>query len=1004
MRYSIKKNYNTFELFEENKLDARAYFVPFDSFKACKSSIYYQERQDSKLVTMLNGKWDFLFFDRMRNFPDQIDTDQLKFDSIDVPSCWQYRGYEKPFYVNTRYMFDCFPPYVPEDEGTCGKTFKLDIDKKITKVYNTCGVYRKIFDYKPTSREIITFLGVSSCLELYINGQYVGYSEGSHNTAEFDVAQYLNNGSNEILAIVYKWCNGTYLECQDMFRSNGIFRDVYITAMGDNYIYDYDIRTSNDKNNWKIELEVLGARQEGVELECQLYYKDELLLQTVSDIDRIELLVADPKLWSAEKPDLYMLYINLVKNGKQILSVKQEVGFKRIKITKNVFYFNDKPIKIKGVNHHDTHPANGFTMTMEDLLKDVELMKELNVNAVRTSHYPPDPMFIKMANHYGLYIIDEADIETHGACVKKLQQPNLISNNKKWRNHFWDRVYRMYMRDRNNASIIMWSFGNESGGWKNQDYCYQQLKKLDSHIPLHYEAVCRTPRFAYDVISHMYTFTKFFEKYVNNKAPKKYYKKPFFLCEYAHAMGVGAGSLDIYWQLFNKSDGLMGGCIWEWADHAVIDKDGNYTYGGDHGEYVHDNNFCVDGVVYPDRTLSTTSYNVQNVYRPIDAHYVSNNKYKLFNRNYFVDSSCYDIKWEYLVEGQICAKGNVKGIIPANSSSVVEIKHPEVDPTKDCFVNFAYYRKSDGKFIAKEQIIISKNIKSNRIEGKGEAEVQQEGSIVSVLVDSGKISFDSATGKIISIEYKNLKLTQLSGLSVSVYRKPIDNFMYVKKKWHKQGLDNAQYELANFECKRKDACIDIEVGYNVLLMGKSRMRVAVEYKIFGNGIVDVQVELRSKKVYDLPAFGVQMQLPKQFDNVKYYGNGDKENYSDFKSHSHRGIYTAKTSQMFERYIRPQDSGNRTKVKWLEITDDQGQGLCFRSIDRSLDMSALPYSDEDLFKANHRQELETGKVNIVKVDGFVRGVGSNSCGEDARKEFRNHSGIIKYKFQISPLTK
>lgn len=1029
MSYTLRKDYNNFRIFEDKKLPSRAYFVPFENQKNCKDTKFYEERQKSKLVTMLSGEWDFAFFERISAMPNYFDSDEMKFSTINVPCCWQNKGFEAPFYVNSKYMFDFFPPNVPSDEGTIGKTFVLNNGKKIQTVFNTCGVYRKKFKYKPTNAEIITFLGVSSCLELHINGEYVGYSEGSHNSAEFDITEFLNDGENEILAVVYKWCNGTYLECQDMFRCNGIFRDVYMTALSNNYIYDVHAVTEQiDKNKWKLSVVPCLKKQEGAEVVYELYYGESQIAMQQSDVsesdkhkmttgngkdiagkavsekcNNITISLDDVKTWSAEIPNLYTLYVKIVKDGKEVFCIRQEIGFKTIKIVGNIFYFNDKAIKLKGVNHHDNNPKTGYYMSEADIRKDCELMKELNVNTVRTSHYPPDPIFLKFANYYGLYIVDEADIETHGTYAKKCPTPNVISNSPKWKAHFWDRVERMYGRDKNNVCVVMWSLGNESGGWKNQDYCYKMLKALDKSTPIHYEGVCRTPRFSYDVVSKMYDSTDFVEKYVNKKLPKKYYKAPYFLCEYAHSMGLGPGSLDFYWKQFYKEESVLGACIWEWSDHAVLHDDGKYTYGGDHGEYVHDKNFCTDGLVYPDRTPSTSAYNMQAVYRPISAYYVSNNKYVLRNRNYFVDSSIYDIEWNYLVNGEIVSKGLVVDNIPPNSENVITINHPQMDTSKDCFVNFITKRKSDGKTIAKEQIILCKNIKFNKAIGSGSASLVASEQKIIVDLDGGQIVFDKTSGHMQQYKFNNLEIIGDIGAIPSVYRKPIDNFMYVRSNWEKLGLDKKEFSLVSIEPQAKEqGKVVVTAKYEMTLLDKSVIICVVEYTIYGNGVIDVDVVYNTKKPLDAPCFGVKIAIPNEFENIKYYGYGDRENYSDFKAHSSLGIYESKTADMYEKYIMPQESGNRTKVKWLAAKNKEGDGFIFRSIDKSLNMSALPYEDSQLMEAKHRDELKSGERTIIKVDGFVRGVGSNSCGEDTRKEFINAQAEVDYKFQIAPL--
>lgn len=1009
MKYTLANdNFNDFYCFEDNVLKPRAYFVPFKDVESCKKTAYLDERYSSELLKVLSGDWDFAFYSKISDMPLEIDTDEVKFDTVKVPGCWQFQGYEKPFYINTRYMFDINTmPLVPADKGYYGKNFSIQNGESKVEVFNSVGVYRKKFSIKKSAKNIISFLGVSSCLQLYVNGFYIGYAEGSHNTHEFDITQYLNEDSddNELVVLVYKWCNGTYLECQDMFRNNGIFRDVYVTSYQDSYIWDFRCKTRKTENQaFKLTVDVESVKTDDEDVECSLYYDDQLL-ETKSG-DKTEFIIDDPKLWSAEIPQLYTLYIKLKKGDKCIECIRQEVGLRNIEINGNIFYLNDKPIKIKGVNHHDTHESNGYVMTADELMKDVLLMKELNVNAVRTSHYPPDPIMLKIANYEGLYMIDEADIETHGCYgTKTLRLPNLISNNKKWKHHFWDRVYRMFMRDKNNSSVIMWSLGNESGGWKNQDYCYDKLKKLDD-TPIHYEAVCRTPRFNYDVVSQMYASTEFYDKYVAGKAPKKFYRAPYFQCEYAHAMGVGPGSLDLYVERFYSYPGALGGCIWEWADHAVK-TDKGYLYGGDNGEYGHDSNFCVDGLVTPDRIPSVSALNMQAAYRPVKAFYISPNKYLLKNMNRFLSTQYLSIKWQYLVNGDVVSEGALDLDIPPMCDGEAYIKHPAIDTAKECLINFIYFDKKTDKFVAKEQIVLSRFIKKcSRPEGNNIICVEENGKL-KISTQAAKIVFDTANGKLVSYKVEDkeflLKNNGSKALAPNIYRAPIDNYMYISNKWKKLGFDDMKSTLVDFEYEKDGNSIKISTQENMFGAGKLRFTAYIDYTVYCSGEIDVTACLQKHKAYDIPKFGLDIELPIEFDSVTYYGMGGEESYSDMSEHATMGIYSIKVDEMYTQYIKPQDNGNRSGVRWAKITNADGEGFMFAGDAMSFNFNASRFEDKDIEQAKHAFELAPQDKCIVRIDGFVRGVGSNSCGPDARAEFKHTSNQdVEYSFRISPI--
>ena len=610
MKYFLNTtNYHNFEVIQDKALSPRSYFIPYKDTNLLNLTSLCQERYSSSLVKVLNGNWNFKFYSNPNDLDINFDTEKVNFDIIDVPSVWQYRNYDKPFYLNCRYQFPCKPPKIPtlNKVGKCFNAFGngkfFHYMKPLKDEYNFVGVYQKEIEVSKlkNKRYILTFLGVASCFDLYINGKYVGYAEGSHNQHEFDVTNNLDTGSNELVVVVRRWCNGSYLECQDMYRNNGIFRDVLLKE--EEYIFDYEIKTKKRNDKYDLEIKV------------NLYKEAKLFVSLIGvrnefSIDKkknhiITLKDLDVKEWNAETPNTYPLIIQVMNDGINVESIRKYIGFKEVKIKKDKFYLNGKLIKIKGVNHHDTSPKNGYYMTPEAIEKDILLCKEYNVNTIRTSHYPSDPLLLDLATIHGIYIIDEADLETHGCQVGTMLNFNLISKDSKWERHYLDRAIHLHERDKNNTCIIMWSLGNEAGGYQNQDKMYEYFKKKSS-LPIHYESVVHSKRKAYDVGSQMYPSLEMVESVGLHKCKiKEFNDRPYILCEYAHAMGVGPGALKEYMDLFYKYDNLMGGCIWEMVDHSYLDKDGVYRYGGDYNEYMHDGNFCVDGLFYPDRTPST---------------------------------------------------------------------------------------------------------------------------------------------------------------------------------------------------------------------------------------------------------------------------------------------------------------------------------------------------------------------------------------------------------------
>ncbi len=983
MKYSINKlNINNIAVYEENKLSARSYFIPYKSKKRLEKTNALTNRYKSDMVQVLSGKWDFWFLEKISELPSEFDTDNVKFDKISVPSTWQRTGYAPPKYINTRYEFPMTLPDVPEEMSA--------------------GVYRKTFTLsKECVNPIITFLGVCSSLTLYVNGKYVGYSEGSHNSAEFELKDYVCDGENELVAIVTQWCNGTYLECQDMFREKGIFRDVYITENPSEYIYDYQINTQKIDNGYILSVDCdIKGNLDGKKVTVELLYKGKSVGKVQSAAkDDLSLALAPVNAveWNAEKPELYTLYLALSDEDKDIQIVRNSVGFKTVEIKGEKFLFNGKLIKFKGVNHHDTHYKNGYVMTADELLEDILLMKEFNVNSVRTSHYPPDPIFLDLCDEYGLYVIDEADIETHGTQfnlnLKFTGKPNVISNGKIWLPSMKDRVFRLYHRDKNHASITMWSLGNESGGWKNQDKCYAMLKEL-SDIPVHYEAVIRTPRGSYDVVSEMYQVPGVIKKIGEHKFLKRYEGKPYFLCEYCHAMGVGPGSLEDYWQIIYAHENLTGGCIWEWADHSVYNEDAKYkyTYGGDHGEAYHDDNFCVVGLFYPDRRPHTGAFEMKEVYRPIRSEMISENLYKFTNTNLFTSSDEYDITYELLSKGECVETGKVKLDIAPGASTSIVLAHKTLPGNVDSHINFIYRDKS-GKVIAKEQHTISEVIEKPEIKENGILCVEKKDTLIRVSYPMGHAEFDKKSGMLNSyvVNCKEL-LADNKGFVPQLYRAFLDNDRNIVKGWKKKGYDKVEYKgkLVSFKEKESEK-VEIESEGWLCLNGKKTFEFECKFKIYADGIMNVKCEIEKRKLdpvnYELPRFGLNVQLDPSFNNIEYYGLGEKENLCDFDAQSTIGIYKAKVSDMYEPYIKPQDHGNHGRTRWLTVTNDEGCGIEISACDDFFSFGVHDYTEECICKSGHIEDIEHGKVTSLNIDGYLRGTGTNSCGPNALPEYR-----------------
>lgn len=1004
MNYKINRNLHTdFSIFEENKLKERSYFIPFSSSKKLAKTNYKNERYNSDRVIMLSGEWDFAYYERLSLIPDVLDTDTVSFDKITVPCTWQRTGYDQIAYINTRYPFPKKPPHIPFDVAA--------------------GVYRKTVDIKKSGiRRTLSFLGVAGALAVYVNGEYVGYSEGSHNTAEFDITAFLKNGLNEIVAVNYKWSNGSYLECQDMFRENGIFRDVFITEFAGSYIRDFTLRSSkNSDGTYNLDIDVEGCFEKDTRIEIKSAEEEPVICASLLPEKGAVLSNLAVNEWSAEIPNLYELTIVLYKEDKEVEAIRTYYGFKNVEIKGEVFLFNGKAIKFKGVNHHDTHMTKGYAMSLEDMELDIQLMKEYNCNAVRTSHYPPDPAFLTMCDMYGLYVVDEADIETHGfyAVPHSTYNPNRLSNDISWASHYLDRVKRMYGRDKNHPSITMWSLGNESGGYKCQDVCYEYLKNANPEIPVHYEGAIRSRRWAYDVVSRMYGTPDLMRKILNGTAGDKYKGKPFFQCEYAHAMGNGPGGLEEYMQLFYSSDQFMGGCIWEWADHSVYNENAEYkwTYGGDHNEPIHDGNFCVDGLFYPDRKPSSGALEMKACYRPIRAKQINGNIFELWNTRSFADSSDIQIAFSVLVDGEGRDMGTVSSVIPAGSKKKIQINSEYFNQTdKDVFVNFIYTDKCSGDEIAAEQVIVSQAALKKADNQLKSAEVSSVGNTINIAFDNGRAIFDKKRGLVSyqknGLEYLNQKpYDKENGFVPHIYRGRLDNDQYMVIFWKIIGLDCSKAKLVSCDIKSKHSSNGtikyISTVYDFVTRGVFVLaRATVDYFFDKNGKITISSSLN--KVFpltdQLPRFGVHTELKNEFENVKYYGRGPVENYSDFKEHAPIGVYETTVSNMAHKYIKPQDSGNRGDVRYGMLTNENGAGLKFTALYKYINFNANHFTLEQLKKAKHIEDLPDVDTTFVAIDGFVRGTGSGSCGPIPSREHMIDFGYLKplsFSFEVEP---
>lgn len=948
------RKYENLQYISEKRLPQRSYYIP-----------------EAGVIT-LNGIWDFKFYDADYE-EDFVEKDWTK---IPVPSCWQCEGYEAPNYANVSYPIPCDPPYVPD--------------------LNPMGIYRREFEINDaTRRTYIVFEGVSSCLELYVNGEFAGYSEGSHLQAEFDISDYVRNGKNEVLAKVRKWCSGTYLEDQDCFRYNGIFRDVYILSRPEGHIRDIKITTEIGKVNVEFDGECKVILLDKGKCIGEAYAKGS-----------VTFAVENPISWNSEKPYLYELSFEYKDE-----IIKQKFGFVTYGIGKDKeFLVNGVEVKLRGVNRHDTHSENGWCMTEEELRADLLLMKKLNINTIRTSHYPPPPKFLNMCDELGFYVILETDIELHGMTSREaslfdydfLNNPIWPCSNPDWKDAFIDRMERAYMRDKNHPSIFAWSTGNESGHGENHLAMIEYIRANDKKRLVHCEDASRvseqTEKYGEavrefadrpDIFSRMYESIEG----VRQKAENPDFQYPYFLCEYSHAMGNGPGDVADYWELIYNHKKLIGGCIWEWKDHTVL-VGGVPKYGGDFaGEMTHDKNFCADGMVFHDRSLKAGSLEIKYVYQNMDCS-LCGDTLKVLNRFDFTNLSEYEFEYKVKVDGKVVS-GERRSLDLA-PKAVAEIK---IELPASCklgaYVDCLLYDK-DGEIVAKKQLELDIPVTSER-ECETAANVQENGNFIAFRGENFEYVFSKQLGTFVSIK-KNGAEQLASPIKITSLRAPIDNERKIYQKWYwenawqAENLDR-QFEKV-YECTLEGNRITV-VGS---LSGVSRtpyFRYTAIYTVMADGRIKVSLcgKVKENCVW-LPRLGFEFRLPKGKSAFKYFGMGPFENYIDMHRASSVDWYESDAANEFVNYIVPQEHGNHTKTKVLEFID----GLIFEAQD-GMEFNVSEYTAEALMKAMHQDELQKSDFINLRIDYKNSGLGSASCGPELSEKYRLAEKDIRFEFSI-----
>lgn len=939
------RNYEDLQKLSENREKQRSYYIPYHSLETALEG----KKEKSDFYKLLNGKWQFKYFER------DIDAvlENENWDLIDVPSNWQLCGYDIPYYTNVNYPYPVDPPYVPDD--------------------NPCGIYQYEFtidrDWKERKTYIV-FEGVSSCVYLYINGQYVGFSQGSHLQAEFDITPYVKEGKNILNAKVLKWCVGSYLEDQDFFRLNGIFRDVYLLSREQEHIKDIEV----------------SADMKNIYVSCENY--------KIYNENGIETDLENPVLWNAEKPYLYTV---VIFGKSEFIPIK--IGMREIGVSEDgELLINGVSVKLKGVNHHDTHPETGYYETDEFLRSELLKMKELNINCVRTSHYPPTPEFLNMCDELGFYVIDETDIETHGFTSRHTlytydQNDQWICRQPKWENAFVERIERTVERDKNHACIIMWSMGNESNIGRNHDAMIAWCKNRDNSRLVHFESANITgDKSDVDVRSSMYTPIDELLKKADETD-----KRPVFLCEYSHAMGNGPGDVYDYVEAFYKKKKIIGGCVWEWADHTVV-VDGVSMYGGDFGEATHDSNFCCDGMVFANRDFKAGSLEVKYAYQNIKTFF-EDDTLTVTNRFDFTNLNEYTLTVSLNADGEdIETKEFVLDVKPHESTTVdLGFVYPNVCKY-GLYVNVSLKDKSGNEVAMATH---TAECEKEKFEPKSEkAKICEEKEFAYISGENFEIKFNKHYGVIESF-VKNGKEQFAEPMRLTAWRAPTDNDRKVKFKWGLVGGDNQSGENLNLLLNKVYDCT-VE-GNKIIVCGAMSaiarwpmFKFETVYEFFADGCVKVSLNGKIKEEFDgfLPRLGFEIKSPKTNDSFEYYGMGEYENYCDLCHHCKTGIYTSCADSEYVPYIMPQEHGNHTKAKYLKMDN----GIEFFTNDE-FEFNVSSYSTEILTDAMHTDELFKDMLTHIRIDYKVSGIGSASCGPELMEKYRLDEKNINFEFFI-----
>ena len=995
-----------------NKEEGRATFIPFANSEEMKADPAYTrpwERTRSSRYLLLNGNWKFNWVKQPSERP--VDFYKTSYDvsgwkEIPVPSNWEMHGYGTPIYTNITYPIRNNPPFI---QGQRGYT--------VEKEPNAVGSYRREFalpaDWK--DKEVfIHFDGIYSAAYVWINGKKVGYSQGSSNDAEFRITPYVKAGNNTVAVEVYRWCDGSFLEDQDMFRLSGIHRDVYLVASPKVRLRDIHLTSQIsdrlDKAELKVKTDVhnYGKKVQEATVRVSLLNTEGKPVSSFTipagkitggqeNVCEGTTTIRDPRLWSAETPSLYTVQLELLDAAGNVLeATSQQYGFRKIEIRNNKVYINNAL-----ANRHDIHPQFGKAVPVESMIEDILLFKRFNLNTIRTSHYPNDPKMYSLYDYYGLYVMDEADIECHGNMS--------LSNRESWEGAYVDRMVRMVERDKNHPSVIFWSMGNESGGGRNFEATYQAAKAIDDRY-IHYEGMNDVA----DMDSRMYPSIE--SMIEQDEQPRN---KPYFLCEYAHAMGNAIGNLEEYWDYIeHHSKRMIGGCIWDWVDQGINmpgQPADHYYFGGSFGDRPNDNDFCCNGIVTADRQVTPKLWEVKKVYQYITLEPNAENSIGVRNRYAFLNLHDFNLRYVILKDGVPIAEEEFS--LPDGKPGehrAVQIPYSRYLTSEgEYYLNLEIKLKKDcvwakaGHIVATEQLLLQKSpntglqpvaVSASSKESLFKV-VEEEKRYLFFRSPGVEITFDKQEGKLTGVRYHGDNMLHLrEGWSLNTFRF-INNDV---RKWQ-----DTQTEVISFDWKwsgdNQSAIVTIQLQETV---GDVKVPYTLIYRLYGNGEIDVDASFTTNDDFNLPRLSLQAFFNPSLEQLEWYGRGPIENYRDRKNAAYVGKYQSAVNDMKESYARSQTMGGRCDTRWLTLTNKAGKGIKITAAD-TFDFSALHYTDKDLFEIKYGHALpDIYRAEVVlNLDCIQRGLGNASCGPGPRPAYEiQKNTVYKYAFRMSPFSK